>query len=210
MLYVAGGATGQGYVYNTDSGATVATYSFGTPPQTFINDVVVARDAAWFTDSAQAKLYVVPISPTGAPGAFTTLTLSGPAANTSGDFNINGIAATPDGHTLIVGHSTTNALYTVDPATGVSTKLMDIAGPDGILYAAGRLWVAQPFSNRLAKVRVSPDLSSGAVERVYTSSLFQIPTTVAVHGSSLVAVNAKFDTGLPPTAAEYEVVIVHR
>ena len=142
LVYVAGGATGQGYVYDPDTGATVASYNFGTPPATFINDVVVTRTGAWFTDSAQAKLYFVPISPTGAPGAFTTLSLSGPAANLSGAFNINGIAATPNGRTLIVSHSATNALYTVNPTTGASAKLMDIASPDGILYAAGRIWVA--------------------------------------------------------------------
>jgi hypothetical protein len=33
---------------------------------------------------------------------------------------------------------------------------------------------------------------------------------VAIHGNRLVAVNAKFDTGFPPTADEYEVVIVNR
>jgi hypothetical protein len=107
-----------------------------------------------------------------------------------------------------VGHSTTNALYTVDPGTGASALLVSITGPDGILLEAGRLWVAQPFLNQVARLRVSPDLSGAVVEAVITSDLFQIPTTVARHGSQIAVVNAKFDTGLPPTADEYEVVIV--
>lgn len=41
-----------------------------------------------------------------------------------------------------------------------------------------------------------------------TSSLFQVPATAALHGSKLAAVNAKFDTGVPPTADEFDVVIV--
>jgi sugar lactone lactonase YvrE len=210
LLFVAGGGTGQGIVYDASTGATVATYQFGTPGQSFINDVVITQSGAWFTDSLQANLYFVPISPTGEPGGFSVLTVTGPAADTSGDFNINGIAATPNGKTLIVGHSTTNALYTVDPVTGVSVLLVNITGPDGLLYEAGRMWVAQPFSNQITRLRVSPDLSSAAVEEVITSDLFQTPTTVAIHGNRLAAVNAKFDTGIPPTADQYEVVIVNR
>jgi hypothetical protein len=42
-------------------------------------------------------LYFVPIGPTGIPGDFSVLTLTGPAADTTGDINLNGIAATPGG-----------------------------------------------------------------------------------------------------------------
>ena len=91
---------GKGYVYDTRTGATVATYQFASPPATVINDVALTTDGAWFTDSAQAKLYFVPVSAAGVPGPFSTLALSGPAADTSGEFNLNGIQATPDGKTL--------------------------------------------------------------------------------------------------------------
>jgi len=210
LLFVAGGFAGQGHVYDADTGASVATYQFGPPGQSLINDVVVTQDGAWFTDSQQAHLYFVPIGPGGALGAASTLTVTGPAADTSGEFNFNGIAATPDGHTLIVAHSTTQALYAVDPQTGASTLVVEIAGPDGILYESGRMWVAQPFQNQVTRLRLNPDLSGGVVDKVITSDLFQTPTTVAVHGNRLAAVNAKFDTGLPPTADEYEVVLVDR
>jgi hypothetical protein len=70
--------------------------------------------------------------------------------------------------------------------------------------------VAQPFQNTVTRLRLSPDLTSGVVEEVIESDLFQTPTTVAIHGSRLAVVNAKFDTGFPPTADEYEVVIVAR
>jgi hypothetical protein len=40
------------------------------------------------------------------------------------------------------------------------------------------------------------------------SVLFQVPTTAARFGSRLAVVNAKFDTGFPPTADQYEVVVV--
>ena len=63
--------------------------------------------------------------------------------------------------------------------------------------------------NQVARLRVSPDLSGAVVEAVITSELFQIPTTVARHGNQIAVVNAKFDTGIPPTASSYEVVLVN-
>jgi hypothetical protein len=64
--------------------------------------------------------------------------------------------------------------------------------------------------NQIAEIRLRPDLSSGVVEEVITSDLFQTPTTVARFGRRLAVVNAKFDTGFPPTADQYEVVVVNR
>ena len=210
LLFVAGGFTGQGYVYDTRTGGTVAAYQFASPPATVINDVALTRGGAWFTDSAQARLYFVPISPSGVPGPFTTLTLSGPAADTSGEFNLNGIQATPDGKTLVVAHSGNGALYTIDPASGESATIAGVSVPnvDGIVLQGRRLWAVQNFDNQVTRIRLDPHLTSGVVEEVITSDLFQIPTTAARFGSRLAIVNAKFDTGLPPTADQYEVVVV--
>ncbi len=210
LLFVAGGFTGQGYVYDTRTGGTVATYQFASPPATVINDVALTTDGAWFTDSAQAKLYFVPVSATGVPGPFTTLALSGPAADTSGDFNLNGIQATPDGKTLIVAHSGNGSLYTVDPASGESATIAGVSVPnvDGIVLQGRRLWAVQNADNQVTRIRLSPHLTSGVVEEIITSDLFQFPTTAARFGSRLAVVNAKFDTGFPPTADQYEVVVV--
>jgi sugar lactone lactonase YvrE len=213
LLFVAGGFTGQAYIYDTRSGATVATYPFGAPGASLINDVTVTKDGAWFTDSFQARLYFVPVSGAGVPGsAFRTLTLSGPAADLSGEVNLNGIRATPNGETLIVAHSGTGRLYRVDPASGASAPIAGISVPnvDGILLEAGRLWAVQNFSNQVSRIRLRPDLTSGVVEAVITSPLFQVPATAARFGSRLAVVNAKFDTGIPPTATQFEVIVVDR
>lgn len=210
LLFVAGGFTGQGYVYDTRSGATVATYQFASPPATLINDVALTQDGAWFTDSLQAKLYFVPVSAAGVPGPFSTLALSGPAADTSGQFNLNGIQATSNGKTLIVAHSGNGELYTVDPASGASATIAGVSVPnvDGIVLQGRRLWAVQNFDNQVTRIRLSPHLTSGVVEEVITSELFQVPATAARFGSRLAVVNAKFDTGFPPTADQYEVVLV--
>lgn len=212
LLIVAGGFTGQAGVYDLDTGGTLATYRFAAAGTSLINDVSLTRDGAWFTDSFRPRLYFVPISPTGALGPSATLTLTGPAADVSGQFNLNGIRATPNGRTLIVAHTANGALYTVDPDTGASQTITGVSVPDvdGILLEAGRLWAVQNFSNQVSQVRLSPDLRSGFVERVITSELFQVPATAARFGSRLAVVNAKFDTGFPPTADRYEVVLVGR
>jgi sugar lactone lactonase YvrE len=212
LLFVAGGFTGQAYVYDTRSGATVASYQLGDPATSIINDVAVTKDGAWFTDSLQARLYFVPVSRTGVPApTFRTLELSGPAADTSGAFNLNGIQATPNGKTLIVAHSTTGQLYTVNPTTGASATIAGVSVPnvDGIVLQGRRLWAVQN-TNQVTRIRLAADLSAGVVEEVITSELFQVPTTAALFGSRLAVVNAKFDTGLPPTAAQFEVIVVDR
>ena len=212
LLFVAGGFTGQAYVYDARAGTTLASYQFGTPGSTLVNDVAVTNEGAWFTDSFQARLYFVPVSEAGVLGVGSILALSGPAADTSGDFNLNGIQATANGKTLIVGHSANGQLYTVDPSSGASATVAGVSVPnvDGIVLQGTRLWAVQNFSNQVARIRLSPNLTSGVVEKVITSNLFQVPATAAIFGSRLAVVNAKFDTGFPPTADQYEVVVVDR
>ncbi|WP_412543280.1 hypothetical protein R8Z50_12645 [Longispora sp. K20-0274] len=211
LLFVAGGFTGQAYVYDADSGATVASYQFGAAGSSIVNDVTLTRAGAWFTDSLQARLYFVPLSSYGEPGAFSTLPLTGPAADTSGQFNLNGIRATPDGRMLIVSHSANGLLYTIDPATGASAVIAGVSVPnvDGIELDGHRLWAVQNFSNQVSRVVLNADLTSGAIDRTITSPQFEVPTAAAKFGHTLAVVNAKFDTGVPPTATRFEVVLVH-
>jgi sugar lactone lactonase YvrE len=210
LLFVAGGFTGQGYVYDLATGADIAQFQFGTPPDSIINDVIVAGGAAWFTDSVQPHLYRVPITGFGSVGAFTTLTVTGPAADVTPGFNLNGIAASPDGSTLLVAHSNDATIYTVDPTTGASATIagVDVPNVDGILLEGSRLWAVQNFSNQITELRLSGDFGSATVVRTITDDAFEVPTTVARWGNRLATVNAKFDTGFPPTASTFEVVEV--
>ena len=75
------------------------------------------------------------------PGPSQTLALSGPAADTSGEFNLNGIQATANGKTLIMAHSANGQLYTVDPRTGASATIAGVSVPsvDGIVLEGRRL-----------------------------------------------------------------------
>ena len=63
-LFVAGGPSGGIRVIDSMSGDVLATYQLSTDPA-FINDVVLTRDGAWFTNSQASELYLVPIGPSG-------------------------------------------------------------------------------------------------------------------------------------------------
>ena len=214
LLFVAGGSSGDAYVYDARTGADVRVVRLAEPTsRTLINDVVVADGAAWFTDSLQPHLYRVPIAADGTIGSPSTLVVTGPAALVAGTFpppSLNGIAASPDGKTLIVANSAIGRLYTVNPETGASAAITgaDVSEVDGILFEAGRLWAVQTFQNQVTELRLSADLSSATVERVITNPRFQVPTAVARDGSRLAVVNGKYDTGYPPAATTFEVVIV--
>jgi sugar lactone lactonase YvrE len=207
LLFVAGGA-GQAFVYSTRTRAAVASYEVADPAASFVNDVIVTRGGAWFTDSARPSLYFVPVDRHGRPGQVHELALSGPAAELSGDFNLNGIEATSDGKTLLVAHSANNQIYRVNPATGASAAIAGATptGPDGIVFEDGRLWAVG--NNQVARFLVNRSLTAAVAEKIITSDLFQTPSTAALFGRRLAVINAKFDTGFPPTADQYEAIIV--
>src|SRR5687767_7271946 len=171
-LWIAGGGSGAGYVYDTTTGALIATFSFATG-NTFVNDVIVTDDAAWFTESRAPRLYRVAIGSDGAIGAATTIDLTGRIQFVDGVNNLNGIAATPDGSTLIVVNSNTGKLYTIDTET-IETHEIDLGGAtvttgDGILLQGRTLYVVRNTMNRIAVIELAPDLSSGTVVGAITN-----------------------------------------
>ena len=85
---------------------------------------------------------------------------------------------------------------------------VSVPNNDGLELRGHTLWVVQNFSNQVTRVKLAPGWASGTVKKVITSPLFQIPTTAAVFGDTLAVVNGKFDTGIPPTATQYEVNLV--
>jgi sugar lactone lactonase YvrE len=213
-LWVSGAATGKAFVYDARTGATLSELQLATGAgATFINDVVVTPWAAYFTDSNRPVIYKVAKSSSGAPGAVTTIPLSGDYQHVAGAFNLNGIDATPNGETLVAVQSVTGMLFTIDPTNG-ATKLIDLGGAtlpngDGILLHGRTLYVVQNFLNKIAVVALNQDLTQGTVTREITDSDFDVPTTVDRFGKWLYAVNARF--GTPPSPdTTYKVVQVKR
>ena len=210
-LFVAGGPTGKAFVYSAATGQELASYQL-TTSATFINDVVVTRTDAWFTDSVNPVLYRVPLGPNGRPGPASSVQAvpySGDIAYVAG-FNVNGIDATPDGKTLVIVQSNTGKLFTVTPA-GLTDEI-DLGGGsvprgDGILLTGKTLFVVQNFDNKIARIALSPRLDSGRITGYLTDPDLDVPTTIDDHGTRLYAVNARFGTAPTPTT-RYDVVQV--
>lgn len=215
LLFVAGGPTGYAYVYDGETGENVAEIQL-TTGASFINDVAITRDAVYFTNSLQPVLYRVPLDNNGDLPSDPTveeIPLGGDYQFTPGAFNANGIAASPNGKTLIIVNSSEGALYNVDPNTGIATRI-DLNGGsvpngDGILLQGKTLYVVQNRLNQIAVIELNSDFTEGTIVDTITSSSFRVPTTIARFGNSLYAVNARF--GTPPTpSTDYDVVRVSR
>lgn len=212
FIFVAGGPGGAGYVYDAATGESKAAFSFATS-ETFVNDVVVTRRAAYFTDSMKPVIYRVPLGRGGslpAPDGFTTIPLGGDYEHGDG-FNVNGIDATANGRRLIIVQSNTGRVFRVHPGTGEAREI-DLGGyvataGDGILLRGRTLYVVRNSENLMAKLRLAPGLGSGELVHEITHPAFDIPTTVAGFRNHLYLVNARFTSGDDPSL-EYHIVRV--
>ncbi|WP_370290280.1 SMP-30/gluconolactonase/LRE family protein [Nocardioides sp.] len=210
LLYVAGGTAGTARVVDQRTGRVVRDFAFSAAPS-FVNDVILTRTSAWFTDSARPQLYRVKRASDGRPAtSFTTLPLRGDWVQGEGN-NANGITTTPDGRALLVVNSSNGNLYRVNPATGVA-RTVDLRGAtltngDGLLREGRTLFAVQNRLNRIAVLRLNRAGTAATLVRTITSPRFDVPTTVARFGGSLYLPNARFTTPATPSTT-YDVTKV--
>jgi sugar lactone lactonase YvrE len=210
-LFVAGGTGGDARVVNAFSGDIIASYTFGNTP-TFVNDVVLTPEAAWFTDSQQPFLYKLPLGRGGRlpdQDDVVQVPLSGDYVHQPG-FNLNGIARTPDGEALLAIQSPTGFLFRIDDS-GHATRV-DLGGAllvngDGLLLSGSTLFVVQNRDNQVAVVQLNSTGTQGAVTQILTDPRFDVPTTVAQFGNRLYLPNARFTTPQLPTTTFNAVAI---
>ncbi|MGI9596865.1 MAG: SMP-30/gluconolactonase/LRE family protein, partial [Acidimicrobiales bacterium] len=208
-VWASGGGTGTGRVYDGRTGDLLATYPFTGPLESFINDIIITNDAAWFTDSGtrnspdpanfqfagEPRLFKVPLGPgTGLPSAGVVEELSVDMPDISFP-NLNGIETTPDNRALIVAQNVEGTLYRVDPSTG-DAALIDIdrsfAGPDGLLRRGRDLHVVEPGAGLVATIRLDRKGTSGEVVRLVTVPGGESPTTAAFYRRGIYVVDARF------------------
>ncbi|WP_328609193.1 hypothetical protein OG943_08725 [Amycolatopsis sp. NBC_00345] len=213
-LLVAGAFTGRFFIY-TNAGKLVSTYTVpGTGAPTLVNDAAVTPNGdVYLTDSFRAVVYRIPAAAVNAPatGAQHTLQEAYRLPDyVAGQSNGNGIVATPDGRSLIIGYWYSGALYRLTLATGEIRKIAApaLTSADGIALRGNTLYVARSVNNEIDTVRLSGDNTRATVvsERSYPGA--DTTTGVAVSGDRLLVTNSQMDTylyGTPLTSPVFTV-----
>ncbi|TDC02954.1 superoxide dismutase [Nonomuraea longispora] len=211
-LFVAGGTGGDARVIDLRTGKVIKSYKLATG-ESFVNDVILTRGAAYFTDSTNPVLYKLKLGRGGAlPAKAVTIPLKGDIEYGSG-INANGIAPSPDRRSLLVVQSNTGKLFEADPSSGATTEV-DLGGEaltngDGLLLSGRTLYAVLNRDNTVAAVGLARDGSSGKIVKRLTDPRFDVPTTVAAYGHRLYLPNARFTT-TPTPETPYTVVAVKR
>ena len=205
-LFVAGGNTGQIFVYDITSGELLGKFD-NEKASTFINDVAISPTGdAYFTDSSDPTLYKVSTGVADEIEFEAWLDFTGTDLVYEPGFNLNGIAASNNGKYLIVVQSNTGRLFRIDIASKNVTQI-DLGGAtlpngDGILLGKRRtLFVVRNQQELIVKVQLSRDFSHGTVVSSTTDPSFAYPTTIAQARERLLVVNSQFDKrgeGLTP------------
>ena len=215
-LYVAGCQVGNAMVFDADTGEQIMDYQLA-PFGTVINDLAITRDAVYFTDFTAPFLYRLPLSRNGQPSGASGVLPIPLSGDSNGDpmaspLTANGIVATPNGDTLIIGDSATAQIYRVDPATGHSDRI--IVDPplvgfiDGIVMHKGLLYILTPFGDGfpgpdwIQVVALDKEMLTGTRVGIITDPDMDGVASGAMFGNSLYVNNARYLTE-PEADTEY-------
>ena len=161
-LFIAGGMTGQMFVYDTSTGEPIARFS-NEQETTFVNDVTLTPDgSAYFTDSMNPELYMIYPDGSGGYEFESFLSFDGTPAEYGEGCNLNGIAASEDGRYLVTVKSGTGEPFRIDTQNGevtlIDTGGADLTNGDGILLDGQTLYVCRNQQEEIVPLEMSADL----------------------------------------------------
>ena len=204
-LFVAGCVYGDAKVYDADTGVLEMNYLLAPDGEfSVVNDLAITKDAVYLTDSYLPYIYRLPLGRNGRlpPNADGVTKIDLPdefILDPDADFCCggNGIVATPDGKTLIVGHSNLSALYRVDPATGDVIEI-EVSPPltgflDGFVMHGRTLYIMNPEVETVQVVELDNDMLTGEFVGTITDPNMSGVASGALFGKSLYVNNAHYD-----------------
>jgi hypothetical protein len=216
-LFLAGAMHARGYIFylkqasnGTFSVTRRVTIKF--PPGSYVNDVALGPQQAFFSDSWNPKLHAIPRFPNGSAPypQLTTYTLVGMPPAPPPLLASNGLAVLPADNssssrnttTVVIAHWASGGLYTVQLQQGrATTQAVAVpttiagrrSGLDGVITQGRRtVYVGDNLNNRVIQYRLSPDLRSANVSCVIASRSFDGTGTVALAHGRLWATNMRF------------------
>ncbi|MGI8477894.1 MAG: SMP-30/gluconolactonase/LRE family protein [Thermomicrobiales bacterium] len=212
-LIVVGGPTNMVFVYDARSGAFIRSFMTTPNVKTFLNDVTVTPSGdAYITDSYSPNLYRIEASQLAGPdssGGATPVDATPAAAEkldpwldlngspiVYGDgFNLNGIAASADGASLLTVQTNTGKLFRIDIASKAVTEIAvrghGLKGGDGMALEGSTLFVVHGI---ISVVQIDETVGApvASILADIKSASLSSPTTAAAIGSCLLVVNSQF------------------
>lgn len=190
-LFMAGGASGRAYIYNTENGTLVEVLE--TPPtaRTLLNDVIVTEQAAYLTDSFRPTLFRIPLD-TESLEIEPWLDLTATPVRYGEGNNLDGIVADESGRYLVTIQPNTGLLYRIDTETKEVSGI-DLEGNlgtgNGLFLDAQTLYVVNDEGGEIIPVNLSVDFTRGVIGTSFTDASLKFPTALAKAGERLLVVN---------------------
>jgi Cu-Zn family superoxide dismutase len=197
-LWIAGGRTGKFFVVDARSGKLLKQLQVPDPSKSLINDVAIVGSSAYFTDTRMPTLWRVQAAGGAIGDLEPWLDFTGTPLQYYEGANLNGIAPTDDGQSLVVVQMGKGLLFRIDLKTKqvspIDTAGADLTGADGLVLDGRTLYVVRQTAVEIATVQLSPDLSKGTVVNRFKDAVLAWPATAVKVGDRLLVVNTQFNT----------------
>jgi len=196
-LWIAGGRSGRLLVADAKTGKVLKQLDVPDASKSLVNDVALIGTAGYFTDTRVPTLWRVVAKGTEVGDLEAWLDFTGTPLQYYEGANLNGIAATPDGRSLIVVQMGKGLLYRIDvktkAVTPIDTAGADLTGADGLVLDGSTLYVVRQTAVEIATVQLSSDLSKGTVTKRFKDPALAWPATAVKVGDRLLVVNTQFN-----------------
>lgn len=204
-LWIAGGRTGRVFVLGSRDGKRLKEMTVsGEGSQ--LNDLVVTPGGVFVTDTRRPILWRVSPSRRGIGELTPWLALDGTVIPYGTGRNLNGIAASADGKSLIVVHMDKGLLFRIDVATKTINPIEvpgeDLTNGDGLYLDGSMLYLVRQAEAEIVTLQLAPDLASGRVVSRFRDPAILWPATAVKVGDELLVVSSQFNkraTGDPVT-----------
>ena len=196
-LWVAGGRTGRMFLVDVNTGKVLKQLEVPTPAGSLVNDVALIGTTGYFTDTRTPTLWRVEARGDQIGDLEPWLRFDGTVLQYDSSANLNGIAAMPDGRSLLVVQMGKGLLFRIDVATkavsAIDTAGADLTGADGLVLDGRTLYVVRQPAAEIVTVALSDDFAKGTVVSRFKDPQLAWPATAVKVDDRLLVVNTQFN-----------------